>query len=78
MSCVPDHNTWDLERIPHRCILKVYQTKDCEICAIKIGSYGFNIRGDKLIVVFSASSQYIILHRYEMRECPWQRSESFN
>ena len=53
---------WDLERIPHRCILKVYQTKDCEICAIKIGSYGFNIRGDKLIVVFGASSQYIIIH----------------
>lgn len=45
-----DHNTWDLERIPHRCILKVYQTKDCEICAAKIGCYVFNIRGDKLIV----------------------------
>ena len=43
-----DHNTWDMERIPHRCILKVYQTKDCEICATKIGCYVFNIRGDKL------------------------------
>lgn len=56
-----DHNTWDLERIPHRCILEVYQTKDCEICATKIGCYVFNIRGVKLIVVFGASSQCIIL-----------------
>ena len=61
MSCVKDHNTWDLKRIPHRCILKVYQTKDCEICATKIGCYVFNIRGDKLIVVFGASSQCIVL-----------------